>query len=109
MVQHSGGPCTPLPPPLNPATGQPASPADLSFFPMNLIEQEMSQERWIDIPEPVLEKLLIWRPTPLYRAFRLEKFLGTPAHIYFKHEGVSPAGATSRTPPCPGLLQKTPA
>ena len=60
---------------------------------MNLIEQEITTERWIDIPEPVLEKLLIWRPTPLYRAYRLEKFLDTPAHIYFKHEGVSPAGS----------------
>ena len=84
---------TPLPPPLNPATGQPAGPGDLSFFPMSLLEQEMSPQRWIDIPEPVLEKLLIWRPTPLFRASRLERFLGTPAHIYFKHEGVSPAGS----------------
>ncbi len=84
---------SPLPPPLNPVTGQPAGPPDLSFFPMNLLEQEMTAERWIDIPEEVLEKLLIWRPTPLYRATRLEKFLGTPAHIYFKHEGVSPAGS----------------
>jgi tryptophan synthase beta chain len=84
---------TPLPPPLSPLTGQPASPADLSFFPMAILEQEMSTERWIDIPEPVMEKLLIWRPSPLYRAHRLEKFLGTPAHIYFKHEGVSPAGS----------------
>jgi tryptophan synthase beta chain len=84
---------TPLPPPLNPVTGQPASPADLSFFPMPVLEHEMSTERWIDIPEPVLEKLLIWRPTPLYRAHRLERFLDTPAHIYYKHEGVSPAGS----------------
>jgi tryptophan synthase beta chain len=84
---------SPLLPPLNPLTGQPASPADLSFFPMNLLEQEMTQERWIDIPEPVLERLFIWRPSPLYRATRLEKFLGTPAHIYFKNEGVSPAGS----------------
>ncbi len=85
---------TPLPPPLHPATGQPVGPDDLApIFPMNLIEQEMASERWIDIPEAVLEKLLIWRPTPLYRARRLEKFLNTPAHIYFKHEGVSPAGS----------------
>lgn len=85
---------TPLPPPLHPATGQPVGPDDLTpIFPMNLIEQEMASERWIDIPEAVLEKLLIWRPTPLYRARRLEKFLNTPAHIYFKHEGVSPAGS----------------
>jgi tryptophan synthase beta chain len=84
---------SPLPPPLNPITGQPAGPPDLTFFPMNLLEQEMTAERWIDIPDPVLEKLLLWRPTPLYRATRLERFLETPAHIYFKHEGVSPAGS----------------
>jgi len=85
---------TPLPPPLHPATGQPVGPADLApIFPMNIIEQEVSTQRWIDIPEPVLEKLLMWRPTPLYRAHRLEQFLDTPAHIYYKHEGVSPAGS----------------
>jgi tryptophan synthase beta chain len=60
---------------------------------MNLIEQEVSPHRFIDIPEPVLEKYLIWRPTPLYRAYNLEKFLKTPAKIYFKNEGVSPAGS----------------
>jgi len=60
---------------------------------MNLIEQEVSPQRFIDIPEPVLEKYLIWRPTPLYRAYNLEKFLQTPAKIYFKNEGVSPAGS----------------
>lgn len=85
---------SPLPPPLNPLTAEPVSPDDLlPIFPLNLIEQEVSAERWIDIPEPVLEKLLIWRPTPLYRAARLEKFLDTPAHIYVKYEGVSPAGS----------------
>jgi len=85
---------TPLPPPLHPATGQPVGPDDLApIFPMNIIEQEVSTQRWIDIPEPVLEKLLMWRPTPLYRAHRLEQFLDTPAHIYYKHEGVSPAGS----------------
>jgi len=84
----------PLAPPLHPGTLQPIGPDDLApLFPMALIEQEMSQERWIDIPEEVLEKLCIWRPAPLYRASRLEKFLGTPAHIYFKHEGFSPAGS----------------
>ena len=84
----------PLPPPLHPATGQPVGPDDLApVFPMNLIEQEVSTERWIDIPEPVLEKLLMWRPTPLYRARRLEQFLDTPARIYYKHEGMSPAGS----------------
>jgi tryptophan synthase beta chain len=60
---------------------------------MNLIEQEVSQQRWIDIPEPILEVLLQWRPSPLYRARKLEKFLGTPAKIYYKNEGVSPAGS----------------
>ena len=84
----------PLRPPLNPETNQPISPQDLApVFPMNLIEQEASTERWIDIPEEVLEKLLIWRPTPLQRAYALEKYLDTPAKIYFKDEGVSPAGS----------------
>lgn len=85
---------TPMEPPLHPGTGQPAGPEDLApIFPMPLIEQEMSQERFIDIPDEVLEKYLIWRPTPLYRAYALEKFLDTPAKIYFKNEGVSPAGS----------------
>jgi tryptophan synthase beta chain len=85
---------SPLPPPLHPVTHQPVTPEDLApIFPASLIAQEVSTERWIDIPEPVLEKLLIWRPTPLYRATRLERFLDTPARIYFKHEGVSPAGS----------------
>ena len=84
----------PLPPPLNPATGQPITPDMLApVFPMNLIEQEVSSERWIDIPDEVLEKYLIWRPTPLHRAYSLEKFLGTPARIYFKNESVSPPGS----------------
>jgi len=84
----------PLKPPLNPKTGKPISPDDLApVFPMNLIEQEASTERWIDIPEEVLEKLLLWRPTPLQRAYALEKFLNTPAKIYFKDEGTSPAGS----------------
>ncbi len=84
----------PIPPPLNPATGQPITPDMLApVFPMNLIEQEVSTERWIDIPEEVLEKYLIWRPTPLHRASALEKFLGTPARIYFNNEGVSPPGS----------------
>ncbi len=85
---------SPVPPPLHPATMQPVSPDDLApIFPMNLIEQEVASDRWIDIPEPVLERLLLYRPTPLYRARRLEKFLGTPAHIYVKMESVSPAGS----------------
>jgi tryptophan synthase beta chain len=84
----------PLPPPLNPGTGQPITPDMLApVFPMNLIEQEVSSERWINIPDEVLEKYLIWRPTPLRRAYLLEKFLGTPARIYFKDEGVSPPGS----------------
>ena len=83
----------PMPPPVDP-TGKPIGPEDLApVFPMNLIEQEMSTERWIDIPEEVLGLLKIWRPTPLYRARRLEKHLGTPAKIYYKNEGVSPAGS----------------
>ncbi len=85
---------SPMEPPLHPGTGQPAGPDDLApIFPMNLIEQEVSQERWVDIPEPVLEKYAIWRPSPLYRAYGLEKALDTPAKIYFKNEGVSPAGS----------------
>ncbi|MBL0712838.1 MAG: TrpB-like pyridoxal phosphate-dependent enzyme [Desulfosarcina sp.] len=84
----------PMEPPLHPGTSEPAGPDDLSpIFPMGLIEQDMSQERWIDIPEEVLEKYAIWRPTPLYRAYSLEKFLDTPAKIYYKNEGVSPAGS----------------
>jgi tryptophan synthase beta chain len=86
---------TPLQPPLHPATRQPVGPQDLApVFPMNLIEQEVNtKDRWIDIPDEVMEKLLIWRPTPLRRAYGLEKFLGTPARIYYKDEGVSPPGS----------------
>jgi tryptophan synthase beta chain len=85
---------TPLAPPLNPATAQPVSPADLAvIFPMALIEQEMSAARTIPIPEPVLDILRLWRPTPLVRARRLEKALGTPAKIFYKNESVSPAGS----------------
>ncbi|MBN1614042.1 MAG: TrpB-like pyridoxal phosphate-dependent enzyme [Deltaproteobacteria bacterium] len=85
---------TPLKPPLHPGTGQPVGPDDLSpIFPMNLIEQEVSQERYIDIPDAVLEKYLLWRPTPLYRARNFEKLLNAPVQIYFKNEGVSPPGS----------------
>lgn len=85
---------TPMEPPLHPGTGQPVRPEDLApIFPMPLIEQEVSQAREINIPEEVLEKYLIWRPTPLYRAQNLEKYLQTPARIYFKNEGVSPPGS----------------
>ncbi|MDA8085724.1 MAG: TrpB-like pyridoxal phosphate-dependent enzyme, partial [Nitrospiraceae bacterium] len=81
-------------PPLHPATLKPVGPDDLSpIFPMSLIEQEMSAERWIAIPEEVLEIYSLWRPTPLFRAYSLEKALGTPARIYYKYEGVSPAGS----------------
>src|SRR3990172_3760070 len=84
----------PLPPPIHPATGQPIGPQDLApLFPMALIEQEVSRERWIAIPEPVREAYRLWRPTPLIRALALEKALGTPARIYYKWEGVSPAGS----------------
>jgi tryptophan synthase beta chain len=80
-------------PPLGP-DGQPIKPEALApVFPMNLIEQEVSTQRWIDIPEAVLDVLSIWRPAPLIRADRFEKALGTPARIYFKHEGVSPPGS----------------
>jgi len=81
-------------PPLHPGTKQPIGPQDLTpIFPMDLILQEVSQERWIDIPEEVLDIYSLWRPSPLYRAHRLEKALGTPAKIYYKYEGVSPAGS----------------
>ena len=80
-------------PPLGP-DGNPISPDMLApVFPMNMIEQEMSSERWIDIPEGVLDVLNIWRPSPLMRAYTLEKALDTPARIYFKYEGVSPPGS----------------
>src|SRR5262245_1510951 len=85
---------TPLPPPLHPGTHQPLGPADLApLFPMELIKQEVSQERWIAIPDEVRDVYRLWRPTPLYRAHRLEKALDTPARIYYKYEGVSPAGS----------------
>lgn len=84
----------PLRPPLHPGTKQPIGPADLApLFPMGLIKQEVSQERYIDIPDEVLAIYRIWRPTPLVRARRLEKALDTPAHIFYKWEGVSPAGS----------------
>ncbi len=81
-------------PVIHPGTFQPVSPDDLlPLFPMGLIEQEVSQERWIDIPDEVREIYKLWRPAPLYRAHQLEKALGTPAKIYYKYEGVSPAGS----------------
>ncbi len=81
-------------PPLHPGTKQPIGPQDLSpIFPMALIEQEVSTQRWIDIPDEVRNIYGLWRPSPLYRAHRLEAALGTPAKIYYKYEGVSPAGS----------------
>jgi len=85
---------TPMDPPLHPATQKPVTPDDLSaIFPMELIKQEMSDARNIDIPEEVRDVLRLWRPSPLYRAHRLEKYLKTPAKIYYKWEGVSPPGS----------------
>lgn len=83
-----------LPPPMHPATHQPIGPADLApLFPMALILQEVSTDRYIEIPDEVQDIYKLWRPTPLYRARRWEKALGTPAKIYYKYEGVSPAGS----------------
>ena len=82
------------PPILHPGTGEPVGPDDLApLFPMGLIMQEVCQDRFVDIPEPVLEVLRIWRPSPLIRATGLEKELNTPAKIYYKYEGVSPTGS----------------
>jgi tryptophan synthase beta chain len=81
-------------PVLHPGTGKPVSPADLApIFPMEILKQEMSAEKMIEIPKPVREILKMWRPSPLYRAIHLERLLDTPAHIYYKYEGVSPAGS----------------
>ncbi len=83
-----------IPPPLHPATLEPVTPDFLAaLFPMSLIQQEVSTDRFIDIPEPVRDIYRLWRPTPLIRARRLEKALDTPAHIYYKYEGVSPTGS----------------
>jgi tryptophan synthase beta chain len=81
-------------PPLHPGTKQPIGPEALApLFPMELIKQEVATDRWIDIPEEVQDLYKIWRPTPLHRAYHLEKALGTPAKIYYKNESVSPAGS----------------
>jgi len=86
-------PFPPLPP-LHPGTKEPVGPEALApLFPEALIKQEMSTERWIDIPGPVIDVYRLWRPTPMYRARRLEQALRTPARIYFKYEGVSPVGS----------------
>ncbi len=85
---------TPLSPPLHPGTKEPIGPKDLSpLFPMELIKQEVSQERFIPIPDEVRDIYALWRPSPLFRAHHLEKELKTPAKIYYKYEGVSPAGS----------------
>jgi tryptophan synthase beta chain len=85
---------TPMNPPLHPGTGKPVGPDDLApVFPMNLIEQEVATERWINIPEEILEKYCLWRPTPLCRARNFEKLLDAPVRIYYKNEGVSPPGS----------------
>jgi len=85
---------SPLQPPLHPGTRQPIGPDDLApLFPMALIGQEVTTEPWVDVPGEVLDVLRTWRPTPLTRAYRLEQALGTPAHIWYKDESVSPAGS----------------
>jgi tryptophan synthase beta chain len=85
---------SPLPPVIHPGTLEPIGPDDLApLFPMELIGQEVSQDRWIDIPDEVAEIYRLWRPTPFVRARRLEAALETPAHIYYKYEGVSPVGS----------------
>jgi len=85
---------SPPPPALHPGTLQPATAEDfLPLFPLDLILQEVSTDRYIDIPGEVLDVYRLWRPSPLYRAHNLEKALGTPAKIYYKYEGVSPAGS----------------
>src|SRR5678815_3738036 len=85
---------TPPPPVLHPGTGRPVGPEDLApLFPMDLILQEAATDQYLDIPDEVLDVYRLWRPSPLYRAHRLEKALGTPARIYYKYEGVSPAGS----------------
>ena len=84
----------PLPPPLHPGTRQPVSLEMMTqIFPENLVRQEMCPDRWVEIPEPVREVYALWRPTPLMRAVRFERALNTPAHIYYKYEGASPAGS----------------
>jgi tryptophan synthase beta chain len=84
----------PLPPVMHPGRMEPVTPDDLMpIFPMELIKQEVSQERWVEIPEPVREVYKLWRPTPMFRARRWEKALDTPARIYYKWEGVSAAGS----------------
>ena len=85
---------SPPPPHLHPGTREPLQPDDLTaLFPLGLIEQEASAERWIEIPEAVQEIYRLWRPSPLHRARRLEQAVGTTARIYYKYEGESPVGS----------------
>ena len=85
---------SPPPPPLHPGTHEPVGPDDLApLFPMALIEQEVTGASHVDIPGGVLDVYRLWRPSPLYRAHRLERLLDTPAQIFYKYEGVSPAGS----------------
>src|SRR5512138_676224 len=91
VIPDLPGPPAPV---LHPGTGKPVTPQDLlPLFPMGLIEQEVSGERWVKIPDPVRDAYRQWRPSPLFRARRLEAALGTPAKIYYKYEGASPAGS----------------
>ena len=81
-------------PPLHPGTKEPIGPDALApLFPMELIKQEVTGDKWVDIPDEVRNIYTLWRPTPLYRAYGLEKALDTPAKIYYKYEGVSPSGS----------------
>ena len=99
---------SPPPPVLHPGTHEPVGPDDLApLFPMDLILQEVSQDSYVEIPEEVREIYKLWRPSPLYRARRLEKLLETPARIYYKYEGVSPAGSHKpNTRGAAGVLQR---
>ncbi len=96
------------PPVLHPGTGQPIGPGDLApLFPMELIKQVVSTDREIEIPDEVRDAYALYRPSPLYRAHRLEKALDTPAHIYYKYEGGSPSGSHKpNTALAAGLLQQ---
>ncbi|MCH5599878.1 hypothetical protein [Niabella ginsengisoli] len=93
-------------PPLHPGTKEPIGPEALApLFPQELIKQEVSTEKWITIPDEVRNIYSLWRPTPVYRAYELEKVLDTPAKIYYKYEGVSPAGSQAKHGCAAGLLQ----
>ena len=95
----------PVAPGLHPRTKQPLTKEDLApIFPLSLIEQEVSQERFIEIPRKVREMYRQWRPSPLFRAHRLEKALDTPCRIYYKYEGVSPVGSHKLNSAIPKLI-----